>query len=92
MRAYVCEVDHRGLHGFLPEHLLSAEEIAGLARVPCRRPTAVVWALLEEPDAEDLRTAIGAGRHRDAVDLLLDRAVELLPLAAAVGPSIRAAC
>jgi hypothetical protein len=82
MRAFVCEVDHHGLRRLLPEHLLSAEELAGLARAPCRRSSAVVWALLEETDAEVVRTEVGAGHHDDACDLLLNRAVEILPLAA----------
>jgi hypothetical protein len=56
MRAFVCEIDDRGLHGFLPEHLLPAEELARLARVPCRRSSAVLWALLEESDADVVRT------------------------------------
>ena len=84
MRAFVCEVDHRGLRRFLPEPLIPAEELARLARVPSPRSSAVVWALLEEPDAEALRTEVDAGRLRDACDLLLDRAVEILPIAAAV--------
>src|SRR4051812_49907482 len=84
MRAFVCEVDHRGLHKFLPEHLLPAEELARLARAPCRRSSAVVWALLEETDAEVVRTEVGAGHHVDACDLLLNSAVEILPIAAAV--------
>ena len=64
MRAFVCEVDHQGLRRFLPEDFLPAEELAGRAR-PGRRTTAVVWALLEEPDAEDVRTEVGAGRHHE---------------------------
>jgi hypothetical protein len=84
MRAFVCEVDNWGLHGFLPEHLLPAEELTRLARVSCRRSSAVIWALLEETDAEVVRTEVGAGRHHDACDLLLNRAVEILPIAAAV--------
>jgi hypothetical protein len=83
MRAFVGEIDDRGFHGFLPEYLLPAEELARLARVPCRQSSAVVWALLEESDADVVRTEIGAGRHHDAFELLMNRAVELLPLAAA---------
>jgi hypothetical protein len=86
MRAFICEVDHRGLHTFLPEHLLPADEMARLSRVPCGRSCAVVWALLEEADADALRAEIGAGRHREACGTLLNRAIELLPLAAASRP------
>ena len=78
MRAYVCELDLYGLRRVLPEDLLPTEELFRLSR----RPTAAFWALLGERDAEELRTELGAGRHRDALGLLLDRAVELLPLVA----------
>ncbi len=84
MRAFVCEVDHHGLRRLLPEHLLTAEEMAGLARAPSRPSSAIVWALLEEPDAEALLVEMGAGRRRDACDLLEALAVELLPIAAAL--------
>ena len=84
MRAFVCEIDDRGLHQFLPEHLLPADELARLAHLPSQPSSTIVWALLEEPDAEALRTEIGAGRSRDAYDLLLNRAVEILPIAVAV--------
>ncbi|MFO0888335.1 MAG: hypothetical protein U0790_04210 [Isosphaeraceae bacterium] len=84
MRAFVCEIDHHGLRRLLPEYLLPAEELGGLARAPSRRSSAIVWALLEETDAEAVRAELGAGRRREACDLLLDRAVELLPLEAAL--------
>ena len=84
MRAFVCEVDHHGLRRLLPEDLLPAEELRRLARGSAPRPTAVVWALLDEPDAEALRAEVDAGRHHDACGLLLNRAVELLPLGAVV--------
>ena len=45
-------------------------------------PTTVVWALLEEDDAEAVRTEVSAGHHGDACGLLLNRAVELLSLGA----------
>jgi hypothetical protein len=86
MKAFVCEFDPSGLRRLLPESLLSAEELRRLARAPARRgrPAAVVWALLNDEDAEDLRAEVEAGRPRDACGLLLNRAVELLPIAAAV--------
>jgi hypothetical protein len=90
MRAFVCEIDDRGLYQFLPEHLLPADELVRLSHVPSEPSSTVVWALLQETDAEDLRTEIGAGRSRDAYDLLLNRAVEILPIAAAVpNPAIK---
>jgi hypothetical protein len=81
MRAYVCEVDHHGLRRLQPEDLLTAEERRCLARVPSRRSSAIFWALLDEPVAEDLRAEVGAGHHREACGLLLNRAVELISFA-----------
>src|SRR5262249_56142555 len=84
MRAFVCEVDHHGLRRLLPEDLLPPEELLRLARGPAPRQTAVVWALLHDPDSEALRAEVDSGRHHDACGLLLNRAVELLPVGAAV--------
>src|SRR5918995_1098758 len=90
MRAFVCEVDHHGLRRLLPEDLPPIEELGRLARASARRPAALVWALLDEPDADDLRAEFDAGRHRDACGLLLNRAVELLSLGAAMPATTRA--
>ena len=84
MRAFVCEVNDQGLHQFVPEHLLPPDELARLAHVPSQPSSIIVWALLEEPDAEAVRTEIDFGRSRHAYDLLLNRAVEILPIAVAV--------
>ena len=84
MRAFVCEVGNQGLHQFVPEHLLSPDELARLAHVPSQPSCTIVWALLKEPDAEAVRTEIGFGRSRDAYDLLLNRTVEILPIAVPV--------
>jgi hypothetical protein len=84
MRAFVCEIDDRGLYQFLPEHFLPADELARLAHLPSQPSSTTVWALLEQSDAEALRTEIAAGRSRDAYHLLLNRAVEILPIAVAV--------
>lgn len=81
MRAYVCEVDQHGLRQFLPEDLLPDEELRRLAWITATRPTKLVWALLDEDDAEDLRARLRAGRYCAACGLLLNRAVELRSLA-----------
>jgi hypothetical protein len=91
MRAFVCEVDHHGLRRLLPEDLLPAEELRRLARDSSRRPAAVVRALLDETDAEDLRAEVAAGRYGDACGTLLNRAVELLPLASVMPAPARSA-
>jgi len=83
MRGFICEIDQRGLYGFLPEDVLPAEDVASLGRG--QRPgTSVLWALLEESDAAAVRDEVWAGRPREACSHLLNRAIELLPLAAAV--------
>ena len=84
MRAFICEIDHHGLRRLWPEDLLPATEMGGLARGPSPKPAAVVRVLLEEPDAEDLRTEVAAGRHHDACGLLLNRAIELMTISVAV--------
>ncbi len=89
MRAFVCEVDHAGLRRFLPEdevpfNLRSHRERAWLAR-----PTSLVWALLAEADAEDLRADVDSGRHAEACGLLLNRALELIALGDAAPGSAR---
>jgi hypothetical protein len=84
MKAFVCEIDHHGLRRLLPAELLPAEELRRLARVSSGRPPAFFWALVEDPDVEDLRSRVGAHCHGDAIGLLLKRAVEILPLGAAL--------
>ena len=39
-----------------------------------------VWALLDDEDTEAIRVDLTAGHYRDACNLLLNRAVELLSL------------
>jgi len=82
MRAFVCEIDDRGVNQFLPEHFLPGDELARIAHLSPQPTSAIVWALLEEPDAEAMRTELGAGS--DAYDLLLYCAVEILAIALAV--------
>jgi hypothetical protein len=87
MKAFVCEVDQSGLYRLVPEDLVRGDERRRLARLRASRPTALVWALLHDRDAEAIRSRVAAGGHADACGLLLNRAVELIPLgAAAPGP------
>ena len=85
MKAFVCEVDQSGLRRLVPEDLVPVDELGQLVRSPRGQPTTLVWALLADGDAEDLREDVRAGRHRAACGLLLNRAVELLSLGAAAG-------
>lgn len=91
MRTFLCEVDHAGLRRLLTEE----EAPFGVWPQPERawhaRPTTIVWALLAEADAEDLRADLQAGRHAEACGLLLNRALELIALGdAAPGTARRA--
>jgi hypothetical protein len=45
------------------------------------RSTTAVWVLINDEDAEDIRADLSAGDPGHACDLLLNRAIELPPLA-----------
>jgi hypothetical protein len=51
-------VDKHGLRRFLLEDLLPDEGLYNLGWISARRPTTLVWALLEEDVAEDLRARV----------------------------------
>ena len=84
MRAFLCEVDATGLRRFLPEDVLAGDGVSRYARGRFARPTTLARALLDNGDAESIRSAVAAGRHEAACGLLLNRAIELLSLAAAL--------
>ena len=44
----------------------------------------MAWTLLNDGDAESIRSEVAAGHHDVACGLLLNRAIELLSLAAAM--------
>jgi hypothetical protein len=88
MRAFVAQVDHTGLWRLTPEDLIPGDELRRMALRRSPRPDSIVWALLEDGDAEALRADLDAGRYGAACGLLLNRAVELISLgAAAPGPA-----
>ena len=80
MRAYAGAVDQRGLHWFLPEEVLPRDLLRHSVVAGLTRSTTAIWALVADEDAEAIRADLSAGRHRDACNLLLNRAVELLTL------------
>src|SRR4051795_7586359 len=84
MKAFVGEVDHGGLRRLVSEDAIPRDELGRLARGPSPRPTTVVWILLDDRDAEAVSTEVIAGRHHHACGLLLNWAVELIPIAAAI--------
>ena len=80
MRAYAGTVDHSGLRWFLPEEVIPRELLQHAVRAGWTHSATAVWALLADEDAEAIRADLCAGRHGDACNLLLNRAVELLSL------------
>jgi hypothetical protein len=81
MKAIVGEVDNTGLCRLFAPDLDPARVLGGNARP---RPATLVWALLDEADAEEIRADVCAGRHGDACGVLLNRAVELLALGSVI--------
>jgi hypothetical protein len=86
MRAYVGYIDHSGLQRFLPEGELPRGVLQELAVGWSSPTTTPVWAVLTASDAEAVRRDLEAGCPGAACGLLLNRAVELLPLAAVARP------
>jgi hypothetical protein len=82
MRAYVGYIDHSGLQRFLPEGGLPRGVLQELAVGWFSPTTTPVWAVLTASDAEAVRRDLEAGCPGTACSLLLNRAVEILPLAA----------
>ena len=80
MRAYSGIVDQRGLRWFLPEEVIPRDLLRHSVVTGMSRSTTAVWAIVADEDAEAIRADLSAGRHGDACNLLLNRAVELLSL------------
>jgi hypothetical protein len=85
MKTFLCEVVPTGLRRLTPEELIPGDDLSRLARDSSRPPSTLFWTLLAEDDAEDLRADVEAGRHAEACGTLLNRAVEILSLGAALG-------
>jgi hypothetical protein len=65
---------------FLPEEVIPRDLLRHSVVAGMSRSTTAVWALVADEDAEAIRAHLIAGRHGDACNLLLNRAVELLSL------------
>ena len=70
--------------GSFPKTCSRATRCVRYARGRFARPTTVTWALLDDGDAESIRSEVAIGRHDAACGLLLNRAIELLSIAAAL--------
>ena len=84
MRAFLCEVDETGLRRLLSEDVLAGDGVRGYTRHRFARPTTVAWTLLDDGDVEAIRSEVAAGHYGAACGLLLNRAIELLSIAAAM--------
>ena len=80
MRAFICEVDETGLRRLLSEDVLAGDGVRRYTRHRFARPTTVAWTLLDDGDAESIRSEVAAGHHDAACGLLLNLAVELVSL------------
>ena len=65
---------------FLPEEVIPRDLLRHAVRAGWTHSTTAVWALVADEDAEAIRAALSAGRPGEACNLLLNCAVELLPL------------
>jgi hypothetical protein len=84
MRAFICEVDETALRRLLPEDMLAGDGVRGYTRHRFARPTTVAWTLLDDGDADSIRSEVAAGHHDAACGLLLNRAIERLSISAAL--------
>ena len=66
MRAFLCEVDETGLRRLLSEDVLAGDRVRGYTRHRFARPTTVAWTLLDDGDAESIRSEVAAGHHEAA--------------------------
>ena len=64
----------------LPEEVIPRDLLRHAVSAGWTHSTTSVWVLLADEDAEAIRAALSAGRPGEACTLLLNRAVELLPL------------
>jgi hypothetical protein len=81
MRAFVGCIDSHGLRRFISEDAVPSDLLRELIVEWSSRTTTVVRAVIPEDDAEAIRRELAADCHRPACNLLLNRAVEILPLA-----------
>ena len=83
-RAFIRDVHETGLRRLLSDDVLAGAEPACYTRHRFAQPTTVSWTLLDAGDAECIRSEVSAGHHGATGGLLLNRAIELLPIAAAM--------
>ena len=80
MRAYVGWIDLDGLRQFLAEDAVPSDLLRDLVQEWSSPTTTVVWAVVSEDDAEAIRHELATDGRWPAGNLLLNRAVEIVPL------------
>lgn len=80
MRAYLAQIDETELRRFIAEDVIPGDLLPQLIRDWTSPARTVVWAVLDDEDAEAVRDELAARRHHDACGVLLDRAVEVHPI------------
>lgn len=80
MRAYIGRVAQDGLRVFVAEDMLPGGLLQDLVNTWTSRAETVVQAILSEDGAEEIHRALTAQRPDAACGILLNRAIELVPL------------
>ncbi len=78
MKAYVGIVDDTGLRAFLPD------EESLRCMVTTGPSSAWVWVAVEDDGVREIEAELRSGHRYEALSLLLNQAVEMVPLATAV--------
>ena len=84
MRAYVGHVEYAGLRRFVAEDVLPVDVLQHLIRGWASVMATVVLAVLDEDAAEEICRELTACRPDAARGILLNRALDLIPLRPAV--------
>lgn len=74
MRAYVGIVDDTGLRAFLPDE----DSLRSLMTVGYR--SACIWAAVEDKGVREIEAELRGGHRSGALSLLLNQAIELVPI------------
>jgi hypothetical protein len=80
MKAFLGHADHSGLRGLVAEDAVPSSILEQLVRGWAARPATIFRAVIDEDAAEAIRRELARAHADAACGLLLNRAVELVPL------------
>jgi hypothetical protein len=80
MKAYVGQVGHDGLRRFVAEDILPADVLQELIRGWTSTTATVVQAVVDQDAIEEIWRELMSSRPDAACGVLLNRAIELVPL------------